>query len=391
MPDGRSFRVFLPDEFVARIMPHYFHQTQYRSFQRMVSHFVFFATVRASYWRVCKLLLYPMLLLFLFPPHLIVSSPVVTPLQLNLYDFTKVVTGPNRGAYSHPMFLRRNRDLCLEMRIRKRNNAKKSKKPAQATDAGESTGAASGSQNGDEEQLAGYAPMPAHHHYQGHQQQQQNFASSSVDIMEGLLPMFQQPLVNNMIQFNQHQHHKNQWQQQHQHQLSQFQNQGHCVQQQEQQPDESPLTSRQIHTLDPNFFQGRMLNQLPVTVTASSAPTRTPTNTPPSMGFLPATWKSTVFQRSLLSNESTSDDQRVNLSDRLVRDRGQVTSYDFGTNQDESKSANSAHHDTIKAKTSTNNGDASGNPQYVRTQSGFQMPLHFDLEPTPLPPQHQND
>jgi hypothetical protein len=35
--DGMSFRVYRPDEFVAKIMPHYFHQTQYRSFQRMVS------------------------------------------------------------------------------------------------------------------------------------------------------------------------------------------------------------------------------------------------------------------------------------------------------------------------------------------------------------------
>jgi hypothetical protein len=36
-PDGKSFRVYRPDDFVNKIMPQYFHQTQYRSFQRMVS------------------------------------------------------------------------------------------------------------------------------------------------------------------------------------------------------------------------------------------------------------------------------------------------------------------------------------------------------------------
>jgi HSF-type DNA-binding len=34
--DGLAFRVYRPDEFVTKIMPHYFHQTQFRSFQRMV-------------------------------------------------------------------------------------------------------------------------------------------------------------------------------------------------------------------------------------------------------------------------------------------------------------------------------------------------------------------
>mmetsp|Transcript_18708 Transcript_18708/g.32960 ORF Transcript_18708/g.32960 Transcript_18708/m.32960 type:complete len:613 (+) Transcript_18708:265-2103(+) len=72
--DGKSFRVYRPDEFVAKIMPHYFHQTQYRSFQRM----------------------------------------------LNLYEFHKVVVGANRGSYSHPKFIRSDRSLCLQMRIRKR-------------------------------------------------------------------------------------------------------------------------------------------------------------------------------------------------------------------------------------------------------------------------------
>ena len=36
-PDGVSFKVFKPEEFVEKIMPRYFNQTQFRSFQRMVS------------------------------------------------------------------------------------------------------------------------------------------------------------------------------------------------------------------------------------------------------------------------------------------------------------------------------------------------------------------
>ncbi|KAL3915419.1 MAG: hypothetical protein SGILL_005665 [Bacillariaceae sp.] len=76
-PDGASFRVYKPDAFVAKIMPHYFQQTQFRSFQRM----------------------------------------------LNLYEFSKILTGPNRGCYRHPKFLRSNRQLCLEMRIRKKKTA----------------------------------------------------------------------------------------------------------------------------------------------------------------------------------------------------------------------------------------------------------------------------
>ena len=35
-PDGKSFKVHQPDEFVAEVMPKYFNQTKYRSFQRMV-------------------------------------------------------------------------------------------------------------------------------------------------------------------------------------------------------------------------------------------------------------------------------------------------------------------------------------------------------------------
>jgi hypothetical protein len=37
-PDGMSFKVYKPKVFVEKIMPRYFNQTQFRSFQRMVSH-----------------------------------------------------------------------------------------------------------------------------------------------------------------------------------------------------------------------------------------------------------------------------------------------------------------------------------------------------------------
>ncbi len=36
-PDGKSFTVHQPEDFLAEVMPNYFKQTKYRSFQRMVS------------------------------------------------------------------------------------------------------------------------------------------------------------------------------------------------------------------------------------------------------------------------------------------------------------------------------------------------------------------
>lgn len=35
-PDGKSFKVHEPEDFVTEVMPKYFNQTKYRSFQRMV-------------------------------------------------------------------------------------------------------------------------------------------------------------------------------------------------------------------------------------------------------------------------------------------------------------------------------------------------------------------
>jgi hypothetical protein len=40
-PVGMSFKVYKPEEFVKEIMPRYFKQTQFRSFQRMVRQFSF--------------------------------------------------------------------------------------------------------------------------------------------------------------------------------------------------------------------------------------------------------------------------------------------------------------------------------------------------------------
>jgi len=319
MPDGRSFRVFLPDEFVSRIMPHYFHQTQYRSFQRM----------------------------------------------LNLYDFAKVVTGPNRGAYSHPMFIRSDRNLCLQMRIRKRSTSKKSKKTTKAAPAENRAAATRGGGRAAAESNQAVYPLLTSFQEAQQQQNNQNFTAPGVD-MEGLYPMFQQPMLQ---QYDQHQ-----YQQQSHLQPFQFQSLGQL----EQQHDESPLTSRQIYTLDPNNFQGRIMNQDP------SASTRTASNTPPTHGISPATWKNAILQRSLLSTNPTSDDQRVNLSppslgmmDRLVRGRT-----DYGVNQDESKSSSSVHYETkVRQKSS----------HIVQNQPAFQLPLHFDLEPTPLPPHERSN
>ncbi|CAJ1948775.1 unnamed protein product [Cylindrotheca closterium] len=63
---GTSFRVFKPQVFVEKLMPRYFKQTKYKSFQR----------------------------------------------QLNLYGYTRINEGPGKGGYKHKHFLRGNKDLC---------------------------------------------------------------------------------------------------------------------------------------------------------------------------------------------------------------------------------------------------------------------------------------
>lgn len=68
-PHGRSFMVHKPKEFVNDIMTDYFNQTKYASFQR----------------------------------------------QLNLYGFSRLSHGRDKGAYYHPCFVRGERNLCRGM------------------------------------------------------------------------------------------------------------------------------------------------------------------------------------------------------------------------------------------------------------------------------------
>jgi len=72
-PHGRSFTVHKPKEFVEKIMPTYFNQTKYASFQR----------------------------------------------QLNLYGFCRLTQGPDKGAYFHKCFVRGEQGLCRGMIRRK--------------------------------------------------------------------------------------------------------------------------------------------------------------------------------------------------------------------------------------------------------------------------------
>lgn len=68
-PHGRAFMVHKPKEFVQDVMSHFFNQTKYASFQR----------------------------------------------QLNLYGFSRLTHGPDKGAYYHNCFVRSKRHLCKGM------------------------------------------------------------------------------------------------------------------------------------------------------------------------------------------------------------------------------------------------------------------------------------
>lgn len=72
--DGKSLRVHDQKVFVDEVLPSYFRQSKYRSFQR----------------------------------------------QLYLYGFTRIVDGPDQGYYSHPEFQRSNKKQCEEILPRKR-------------------------------------------------------------------------------------------------------------------------------------------------------------------------------------------------------------------------------------------------------------------------------
>jgi hypothetical protein len=67
--DGEAFKVYDPDLFVAMVLPHYFNQTRYKSFQR----------------------------------------------QLNIYGFTRVATGRDKGLCKHKFFVRGQPSLCSGM------------------------------------------------------------------------------------------------------------------------------------------------------------------------------------------------------------------------------------------------------------------------------------
>jgi hypothetical protein len=68
-PHGNAFRVHEREVFAGTIMPLYFNQTKYRSFQR----------------------------------------------QLNIYSFHRIGKGPDKGAYCHTLFIRNNKLMSLNM------------------------------------------------------------------------------------------------------------------------------------------------------------------------------------------------------------------------------------------------------------------------------------
>eukprot|EP00934_Nitzschia_sp_Nitz4_P002933 Nitzschia sp. Nitz4//scaffold134_size62860//58290//59267//NITZ4_006339-RA/size62860-processed-gene-0.48-mRNA-1//-1//CDS//3329535529//2923//frame0 len=73
LPHGEGFRVHRPKSFVERIIPHYFKQSKYKSFQR----------------------------------------------QLHLYEFVRTPRGPEAGSYCHPKFIRGQKSLCLSLSPKK--------------------------------------------------------------------------------------------------------------------------------------------------------------------------------------------------------------------------------------------------------------------------------
>ncbi|KAL3934494.1 MAG: hypothetical protein SGBAC_009806, partial [Bacillariaceae sp.] len=82
--NGRAFRVHYLDGFLEKVIPQYFNQTKYKSFQR----------------------------------------------QLNFYGFTRINSGPSCGAYFHPQFIKGDKTRCLSIRPRSSKNRKsKSSKP----------------------------------------------------------------------------------------------------------------------------------------------------------------------------------------------------------------------------------------------------------------------
>jgi hypothetical protein len=73
LPQGNGFRVHSSESFVSRVMPRYFKQTKYKSFQR----------------------------------------------QLNIWGFQRIIQGSDKGGYTHLNFLRGKPSLCRHMRRQK--------------------------------------------------------------------------------------------------------------------------------------------------------------------------------------------------------------------------------------------------------------------------------
>jgi hypothetical protein len=73
LPGGNSFKVHYEHGFVTNVMPRYFKQTKYKSFQR----------------------------------------------QLNIWCFERISNGPDKGGYGHPNFVKGNPSLCRQMRRKK--------------------------------------------------------------------------------------------------------------------------------------------------------------------------------------------------------------------------------------------------------------------------------
>jgi hypothetical protein len=71
--DGKAFKVHKLKQFTEEIIPAYFKQSKYKSFQR----------------------------------------------QLYFYAFTRITSGPDAGAYGHPKFVRGIKTLCLSMTLKK--------------------------------------------------------------------------------------------------------------------------------------------------------------------------------------------------------------------------------------------------------------------------------
>jgi hypothetical protein len=68
-PHGKAFRVHQPEVFAGRIIPRYFKQSKYKSFQR----------------------------------------------QLNIYGFRRILKGLDKGAYYHTLFIRNKKSMSLRM------------------------------------------------------------------------------------------------------------------------------------------------------------------------------------------------------------------------------------------------------------------------------------